>query len=50
VNDSLKTKKARTAQKRDDNEKITPVLIAPIFRSEKMKNRSENAYAKGAHK
>jgi len=43
VNDSLKTTKARTAPKREDNEKITPVLIEPIFLSAKRKNRIENA-------
>ena len=43
VNDSPKTTKARTAPKRDDSEKITPVLIEPIFRSAKRKNIIENA-------
>lgn len=38
--------KERTAPKRDDNEKITPVLIEPIFLKAKRKNRIENAMLK----
>ena len=41
----LKQKRQGRLQ-REDKEKITPVLIAPIFRNAKRKNRSENAMLK----
>jgi hypothetical protein len=43
VKDSLNTTNASAAPKREDNEKITPVLIEPIFLRAKRKNRIENA-------
>ena len=46
MNTSLRTTKASTAPKREDNEKITPVLIVPIFLRAKRKNRIENAMLK----
>ena len=43
VKASLRITKEKTAPKREDNEKMTPVLIEPIFLNAKRKKRIEKA-------
>jgi hypothetical protein len=42
-NGSLSIRKARTAPKSEDREKMTPVRIEPIFLNAKRNSRIENA-------